>query len=88
MHKNCSRQRGFTLGELMVTLAVAGIAVSIAVPGFNNMMNNNRRIEAVNEFLSTMHVARSEAITRNVRVTVCPSASGDDCEAVGRLRSG
>jgi type IV fimbrial biogenesis protein FimT len=71
------------MGELLTALAVIGISVSIAVPSFQTAMNNSRRTTAVNELVSTMHVARSEAITRNVQITVCPSASGDDCEAVG-----
>lgn len=75
-------ERGFTLGELLVSLAVIGISLTIAVPGFNSMVNNNHRRAAVNEFVSTMHVARSEAVTRNQRVTVCPSAGGATCEGV------
>ena len=75
-------QRGFTLGELMISLAVLGIGLSLAVPGFQTVMNNNRRAGAVNQMIATMHMARSEAVTRNVQVTVCPSSNGTACEAV------
>ena len=75
-------QQGFTLADLITTMMVAGIAVTVAVPSFDTMVNNNRRQVAVNEFVSTLHAARSEAITRNMRVTVCASESGDACEAV------
>ncbi len=82
MSKNGSQHRGFALDELMVCLAFVGVAASIAVPGLSGMVNNNLRIAAVNDFVSTMHIAQSEAIARNVRVTVCPSASGSGCDAV------
>ena len=78
--KNKSLQRGFTLTDLITTLAVAGISASLAVPSFNNVLNNNRRQSAVNEFVSSLHVARSEAITRNMRVVVCSSANGIACD--------
>jgi type IV fimbrial biogenesis protein FimT len=73
------KQRGITLGELLTVMAVIGISLSIAVPSFSNMMNNNRRITAVNRMVTTMHSARSEAITRNVQVTVCASTAGASC---------
>jgi type IV fimbrial biogenesis protein FimT len=82
MQMSRTLQCGFTLAELLIALAVVGISLTIAVPGFNSMVNNNRRRAAVNEFVSTLHVARSEAITRNQRVTVCPTAAGATCEAV------
>jgi len=73
-------QSGFTLGELMMALAVMGISLSLAVPGFQTVMNNNRRASAVNQMVSTMHMARSEAVTRNVQVTICPSSNATTCE--------
>jgi type IV fimbrial biogenesis protein FimT len=82
MQMSRTLEHGFTLGELLIALAVVGISLTIAVPGFNDMVNNNRRRAAVNEFVSTLHIARSEAITRNQRITVCPTAGGATCEAV------
>ena len=76
------KQTGFTLGELMITLAVASISLSMAVPSFMTVVNNNRRATGVNQFVTTMRVARNEAITRGARVRVCPSSSGTSCEAV------
>lgn len=74
-------QQGFTLIELMVTVAVLGIVVGLAVPGFQSATNGNRLASAANELISTMQVARMEAVRRNRRVSVCASANanaGDD----------
>lgn len=75
------KQRGFTLGELMISLTVMGIGLSIAVPSFQTVVKNNRRAGAINQLITTMHLARSEAVTRNVQVTVCPSTNGTACAA-------
>lgn len=82
MFSKSFRQRGFTLGELLTTMTVVGLSLSFAVPGFNTIVNNNRRATGVNQLVSTMYLARSEAITRNVQITVCPSQSGTGCQGI------
>jgi len=74
--------RGFTLIELMIAIAVTGLLMSMAVPAMNIFVSNARQTGALNDFVSSMHTARSTAITTNARVTICPSAGGNDCEAV------
>lgn len=73
------RQRGFTLVEAMVVLAIAAILATAALPAFDAMVKNNRRVTAVNDFVTSLHIARSEAITRNQRITLCPSTDGAVC---------
>lgn len=82
--------KGFTIIELMLVVAVMGIMAMIALPAFNDMVQNNRRVSSVNDFLASMHIARSEAITRGQRVSVCRSnASRTACVgAVGSWRDG
>lgn len=75
-----ARQRGFTLGELLTAAAVVGVSLSLAVPSFTSAIGNNRRALAVNELVATLHRARSEAITRNTQITVCPSRAGSTCD--------
>lgn len=76
------RENGFTLIELMITLAVAGLVLSMAVPALNSFTNNSKRSSAVNDFVSSMHLARNTAITTNSRVTICASSDAADCEVV------
>ena len=68
------RQRGFTLMELIITVAIAAIVLSIGVPSFQGMMRNNRVIANTNDFLGSLNLARSEAIKRGagLRVVLCP----------------
>lgn len=65
--------RGFTLIELMVTLAVAVVLLTVGVPGFKSMIERNKNAAAVNGFISSMTYARSEAVKRGAYVSVCAS---------------
>lgn len=71
---------GFTLIELMVTIALAAIILTQAVPSFNALVQNNRLISQKNEFISTLNMARSEALKRGTRVTVCASSDQVTCD--------
>lgn len=68
---------GFTLIEVVVTLSIAVILVSLAAPGFQQMIANNRAAALSNEIVRALNLARSEAVTRGVRVTVCKSDKVD-----------
>ena len=76
------RERGFTLLELMITLAIGGILLSMAVPALQSFTNNAKRSSAVNDFVSSMHLARNTAITTNARVTICASSDATNCGGV------
>ncbi|MBK7541915.1 MAG: GspH/FimT family pseudopilin [Candidatus Competibacteraceae bacterium] len=79
---------GFTLIELVVTMLVAVIVLTLGVPSFQATINNNRLTAGANELVGALHLARSEAIKRNVRVTLCKSANGTGCTAVGGYEQG
>lgn len=74
-------ERGFTLIELMVTIAVAAILSAIAIPAFDNFVKNDRDATQINSLVSSFNYARSEAVKRNtsVGVQVCPSSDGATC---------
>lgn len=76
-----SRQPGFTLIELMVTLAVAGILAVVAVPAMTALINGNRLAGTSGDLTASLQLARSEAIRRNARVNVCRSTDGINCAA-------
>jgi type IV fimbrial biogenesis protein FimT len=71
------RGRGFTLMEMMVTLALAGVILAIGAPSFTEFRRNNRLVGVANDLLGTAQVARTEAIKRQVPVAVCPSGNPD-----------
>ncbi len=70
---NTKRQRGFTLWELLVTLLVAGIVFGLGIPNLLEFSRNNAMAGAANDFVSTLMAARTEAVKRQVPVTVCAS---------------
>ncbi len=79
MKKVANKHRGFTLIELMITLFIAAILLTVGVPSFNGVIKNSRLATATNEFITAANLARSESIKRGVRVTVCKSNNGAAC---------
>ncbi|HYW03952.1 MAG TPA: GspH/FimT family pseudopilin [Gammaproteobacteria bacterium] len=67
--------RGFTLIELMITLLVAIVLLSIAIPNFSSLIKDNRITTQVNTMVRALQLARSTAIKRGQRVVVCRSAN-------------
>lgn len=75
-------QNGATLLELLMTLAVTAILISLAVPGFAFISQTNRLAGATNDLVAALHLTRSEAIKRNGRAVLCASDNGTACSSV------
>lgn len=69
-------QRGLTLIELSIGIAVVAILLSLAVPRFQRLAEKNSVRSAGMALYSDFQLARSEAIKRNQDITVCFSGSG------------
>jgi type IV fimbrial biogenesis protein FimT len=82
------RTAGFTLIELMVTLTVASILMTVAAPSFREFLQSNRMSTLVNLLLSDLNACRSEAIKRRIPVTLCKSANQTACVTTGGYEQG
>jgi type IV fimbrial biogenesis protein FimT len=78
------RERGFTLVELLITMAVALVLIMIAVPSFKNLTLSNKLNTAANDIVNAIHVARMEAVKRNANTQLCSnSASANTSDTLG-----
>jgi len=73
------RNNGFTLVELMVVIAIVAILAALAFPSFEGSMRSNRVATTTNEMLSSLSLARSEAVRNSAFSEVCASADGATC---------
>lgn len=70
-------QSGFTLVELITTMAIVAVLLTIGIPSIQTMMRNNRVAVHANEFISALNFARSEAVKLggDSLVILCPGTS-------------
>lgn len=80
--------RGFTLIELMVTIAIMAIGLAIAYPSFTGVIRSNRVATGTNTLIATFNLARTEAIRSNRGGGVCMSANGTSCTTAGGWEQG
>jgi len=74
---------GFTLIELMVTLAVAAVLLGLAVPAFNELVRQREMMSRINDMVVAVSYARSEAIRRGARVSLQAVDATDDTNEWG-----
>ncbi len=67
-------ERGFTLYELLITMLLIGIVLSVGIPSFSDFTRNSRITGTANDLHSSFHLARSEAARSKAPITICASA--------------
>lgn len=77
--RSTSRQRGLTLIELIVVIAIAAILLTVAIGGFGTMFSRKRLEGAAAEIATQLQLARTEAVARNVPTRV---SFGTNCHVV------
>ena len=77
------RERGFNLIEIMVTLLVVSVVVTLGAPSLADFINEMRLSAATNDLLSFFNYARSESARRGSRVTICLSTDLSTCDTTG-----
>lgn len=81
---NTNRQDGFTIYELLITLLIIGVILTIGVPSMSEFTQNSRLTGTSNDLLSSFQIARSEAARSKSNVTICasadPLAAGATCD--------
>lgn len=87
-----STAAGFTLVELAITLAIAGILLGVAVPNMRTFVLNARLTASTNDLIADLNFARSEAAKRSARIVMCksadPRADTPTCTTAGTWASG
>ncbi len=81
-------QRGLTLVELMMVLAVMAVLLTVGVPTFQNTVKNNRLSAELSALRATLANARSEAMARRLPVRVCESTNGTSCSSTSEFSDG
>lgn len=85
MHRNLNNNRGFTLIELMITLAIAGVLMAVALPAFKDIMASSKMSATNNALVNSIQMARSLSVERLLPSGVCISSNpmADDATCDG-----
>ncbi len=82
------RTLGSTLLEMLVTLTLLAVLTAAAAPSFSGLLQSNLAAAHAEALMTSLTLARSEAIKRNLRVTLCKSDDGASCTTEGDWAQG
>lgn len=75
-----ANNRAYSLLELLVTLTLVALVMTLGVPSFGRFLADHRLRIEINTLFHNIHLARKESIVRRRAVTLCPSQDGQSCD--------
>ena len=76
-------RHGYTLLELLITLLIGTVLLTLGTPAFTGVLLDSRRTADVNAFVTAVQMARSESAKRAIAVRVCSTEDGASCAGLG-----
>ena len=81
-----NRKKGFTLVELLITIALMAVISALAAPSFQALIKKYKIALEARRVLATLNFTRMEAVKRNSLVSLCPSSDGLACSDLYHLK--
>ena len=85
-YKHKDRQSGFSLIELMYAVVIGGIVMAIGFPAFSGFIKNSRLTTQTNDVLTSLHVARNEAVSRGHNIRILTLSGSTDWASGWQIR--
>ncbi|WP_376690022.1 GspH/FimT family pseudopilin [Wenzhouxiangella sp. EGI_FJ10409] len=82
------KERGFTLVEMALVVAVLAVILTVAVPALGRFVEQQRLTASANHLVAHLQFARGQAISHNTLVAACPSSDGLSCTGRNRWEDG
>lgn len=73
------KKSGFTLLELLITVAMISIIMAFGIPAMQEFTQNDRLTTNINTLIGHLALARSEAVKRSQPVSICASNNTVSC---------
>ena len=82
------KNSGFSIVELMITMAIAVGAITLSAPSFMGVLKESHLTSQLNVMVGTFNLARAEAVKRSAPIVVCPSIDATTCSGLGKWEDG
>lgn len=86
--RNFNRSRGMLLVDMLIAITLLAILLTLAVPSLQETIATNQLSTQINSFVTSVNLARNEAVKRNRTVALCKSANGTSCATSGNWEQG
>ena len=82
------KEKGFTLMELLVAIALIAVVISLAGPSYQTVIVGSRLSAAINELQGVVSYARSEAVKQQGTITLCSTSDSATCTSSSSWTNG